>query len=185
MKKSALPTCSVFVGVSLEGFLARPNGDLDWLMDEGGGDSAEYGYKEFIAGIDGIVMGRKTFEKVLTFEKWYYGNKRVVVLSHQPLDLSLAQERGGVVEQMAGPPAEIVSRLNASGACHLYVDGGITIQQFLYAGLIHRLIISRLPVLIGDGIPLFGSLPHDKRLSHVATRTFPGGMVQSEYHIVG
>ena len=175
--------CSVFVGVSLDGYIARPNGDLDWLMGEGGGDSAEYGYNEFIAGIDAIVMGRNTFEKVVTFEKWYYGNKRVVVLSHHPLDLSVAQARGGVVEQLEGSPAEIVSKLAASGACRLYVDGGLTIQEFLRAGLIGRLIISRLPVLIGEGIPLFGSLSHDIRLSHITTRTFPGGMVQTEYSI--
>jgi dihydrofolate reductase len=173
--------CAVFVGVSLDGFIARPNGDLDWLMGEGGGDSAEYGYNEFIAGIDAIVMGRKTFEKVLTFDKWYYGNKRVVVLSHHPVDLSIAQARGGLVEQMAGSPAEITSTLSASGARRLYVDGGVTIQEFLRTGLIHRLIMSRLPVLIGEGIPLFGSLPRDIRLTHVTTRTFPGGMVQTEY----
>jgi dihydrofolate reductase len=180
----AVTECAVFVGVSLDGFIARPNGDLDWLMGEGGGDSAEYGYNEFIADIDAIVMGRRTFEKVLTFDKWYYGGKRVVVLSNHPLDLSLARDRGGVVELMGGSPAEIVSRLAASGAHHLYVDGGITIQQFLRAGLIHRLIISRLPVLIGEGIPLFGSLPHDIRLSHISTRTYPAGMVQSEYHVI-
>ncbi len=180
----AVPECAVFVGVSLDGFIARLNGDLDWLMGEGGGDSAEYGYNEFIADIDAIVMGRRTFEKVLTFDKWYYGNKRLVVLSHQPLDLSVARSCGGVVERTAGDPAEIVSRLTASGASRLYVDGGITIQQFLRAGLIHRLIISRLPVLIGEGIPLFGSLLHDVRLSHIGTRAYPGGMVQSEYHLV-
>jgi dihydrofolate reductase len=186
MKKEdhPVPECSVFVGVSLDGFIARPNGDLDWLMGEGGGDSAEYGYNEFIADIDAIVMGRRTFEKVLTFDKWYYGGKRVVVLSNRPLELSLARDRGGVVELMGGSPAEIASKLAASCARHLYVDGGITIQQFLRAGLIHRLIISRLPVLIGEGIPLFGSLPRDIRLSHIATRTYPGGMVQSEYHVI-
>ena len=177
--------CAVFVGVSLDGFIARSNGELDWLMGEGGGDSAEYGYNEFIAGIDAIVMGRKTFEKVLKFDKWYYGNKRVVILSHKPIDLSVAQARGGIVERMGGPPPEIVAKLADSGAKRLYVDGGITIQEFLRTGLIHRLIISRLPVLIGEGIPLFGSLPRDIRLSHIATRTYPGGMVQSEYHIIG
>jgi len=178
------PECAVFVGVSLDGFIARPNGDLDWLMGEGGGDSVEYGYNEFIADIDAIVMGRRTFEKVLTFDKWYYGNKRVVVLSNQPLDLSIAQARGGIVELMGGSPAEIVSKLAATGDRRLYVDGGITIQHFLRAGLIHRLIISRLPVLIGQGLPLFSSLPHDIYLRHIATRTYPGGMVQSEYHVV-
>ena len=187
MKEEAqgVAECAVFEGVSLDGFIARANGDLDWLMGGGEGEGEDHGYNEFIADIDAIVMGWRTFEKVLTFDKWYYGGKRVVVLSNHPLDLSLARDRGGVVELMGGSPAEIVSKLAASGARRLYVDGGITIQQFLCAGLIHRLIISRLPVLIGEGTPLFGSLPHDIRLTHIATRTYPGGMVQSEYHIIG
>lgn len=185
MPPSPRPECAIFVGVSLDGFIARPNGDLDWLMGEGGGDSAEYGYNEFVAGIDAIVMGRKTFEKVLTLEKWYYGSKRLVVLSHRPVDLTIARARGGVVEQMAGSPKEITAQLAASGASRLYVDGGITIQEFLRAGLIQRFILSRLPILIGEGIPLFGPLPHDIRLHHVATRTFSGGMVQSEYRVGG
>ena len=87
----AVAECAVFVGVSLDGFIARPNGDLDWLMGEGEGEGGDHGYNEFIAGIDAIVMGRKTFEKVLTFDKWYYGTKRVVVLSKHSLDLSVAQ----------------------------------------------------------------------------------------------
>ena len=181
----AQPECAVFVGVSLDGYIARPNGDLDWLMGEGGGDSAEYGYNEFIADIDAIVMGRNTFEKVLTLDKWYYGNKRLVVLSHRPVDLTVARARGGVVEQMASSPEKTVAKLAASGASRLYIDGGITIQQFLRAGLIHRLIISRLPMLIGQGIPLFGSLSRDVLLRHIKTKTYPGGMVQSEYHVVG
>jgi dihydrofolate reductase len=182
-ENQSVPECAIFVGVSLDGFIARPNGDLDWLMGEGGGDSAECGYNEFIADIDAIVMGRKTFEKVLTFDKWYYGKKRVVVLTNHPIDLSVAQARGGLVEVMAGSPAEMVSKLAVSGARRLYVDGGITIQQFLRAGLIRRLIISRLPVLIGNGIPLFGPLTRDIRLNHIGTRIYPGGMVQSEYNI--
>jgi len=179
----SVPECSVFVGISLDGFIARTNGDLDWLMGEGGGNSAEFGYNEFIADIDAVVMGRGTFEKVLTFDKWYYGNKRVVVLSHRTLDLSVAESRGAAVELMAGSPAEIISRLDKAGFRRLYVDGGITIQRFLREGLIQRVIISRLPVLIGEGIPLFGSLRSDVRLRHIATRTYPGGMVQSEYRI--
>ena len=171
-------TVSVFVGTSLDGFIARPNDDLDWLP-AGGGEP--HGYNEFIASVDAIVIGRNTFEKVLTFGAWPYGDKRVVVLSSRPVDLSAAG--GGVVEQMAGHPAEIVSRLAASGAHNLYVDGGITIQGFLRAGLIQRLVITRVPVLIGDGIPLFGALPSDVRLRHVATRHYPSGLVQSEYHV--
>ena len=171
---------SVFVGASVDGFIARPNGDLDWLP-AGGGEP--HGYDEFMATIDAIVIGRKTFETVLTFEAWPYADKRVVVLSGRPVDLSAAAARGDVVEQMGGPPAEIVSRLAAGGAHHIYVDGGITIQGFLRAGLIQRLVITRVPVLIGEGIPLFGALPRDVRLRHVGTRHYPSGLVQSEYHV--
>jgi dihydrofolate reductase len=172
-------TASVFIGTSVDGFIARPNDDLDFLPPGGG---EPHGYNEFIATVDAIVIGRKTFEKVLTLGPWAYGHKRVVVLSSRPLDLSAAV--GGVVEQMSGPPAEIVSQLAASGAHHLYIDGGVTIQRFLRAGLIQRLIITRVPVLIGEGVPLFGTLPRDIPLRHVATRHYPSGLVQSEYQVI-
>lgn len=172
-------TVSIFVGASVDGFIARRNGDLDWLP-EGGGEP--HGYEEFVAGVDALVIGRNTFEKVLTFGAWPYGAKRVVVLSSRPVDLSAAV--GGVVERMNGTPAEIIFRLAASGAHNLYVDGGITLQAFLRAGLVQRLIITHVPVLIGDGIPLFGSLPGDVRLCHIAPRQFPSGLVQTEYHVV-
>jgi len=171
-------TVSVFIGTSLDGFIARPNGGLDFLPPDGG---EPHGYSEFIASVDAIVIGRKTFETVLAMSPWPYGKKRVVVLSSKPLDLSAAV--GGAVEQMSGSPAEIVSKLAASGAHHLYVDGGITIQRFLRAGLIQRLIITRVPVLIGDGIPLFGTLTGDIRLRHIATKQYPSGLVSSEYHV--
>jgi len=173
-------TVSVFVGVSVDGFIARLNHDLDWLP-EGGGEP--HGFDEFLAGIDALVIGRKTFKKVLTFNPWPYGSKRVVVLSGQPL--RLPSSIGGPVEQMAGSPAEIVARLAERGATNLYVDGGITIQRFLRAGLVDRLILTRVPVLIGEGIPLFSTLPHDLHLRHVATRSFPSGLVQSEYQVLG
>lgn len=170
---------SVFVGASVDGFIARANHELDWLP-EGGGEP--HGYEEFMASVDVLVIGRKTFEKVLTFTPWPYGSKRVVVLSSQPLDLSVAV--GAIIEQMNGTPAEIAQQLVATGAGHLYIDGAITIQGFLQAGLVDRLIITRVPVLIGCGIPLFGTLPHDIRLKHLATRDFPSGLVQSEYQVL-
>jgi dihydrofolate reductase len=172
-------TASVFIGTSLDGFIARPNGDLDFLP-EGGGEP--HGYEEFMASVDAIVIGRNTFETVLTFEPWPYRKKRVIVLSSRAVNLSAV--KGGVIQQMSGTPAEIVSRLAESGVRHLYVDGGITIQRFLRAGLIQRLIITRVPVLIGEGIPLFGTLPHDIRLQHVTTRGYPSGLVCSEYQVV-
>jgi dihydrofolate reductase len=171
-------TASVFIGASVDGFIARTDGGLDWLP-AGGGEP--HGYDEFMGDVDALVIGRHTFEIVLGFDPWPYGDKRVVVLSSAPLDLTMV--KGGNVEQMAGSPAEIIAQLAASGAPRLYIDGGITIQRFLRAGLIDRLIITRVPVLIGEGVPLFGSLPHDIRLDHVATRSYPSGLVQSEYRI--
>ena len=171
---------SVFCGTSVDGFLARPDGALDFLPPGGG---EPHGYDEFIATVDTIVIGRKTFETVLGFEAWPYGTKRVVVLSSSPLDLGGV--RGGRVEQMGGAPADIVAELIATGTRHIYVDGGITIQGFLRAGLVQRLVVTRVPVLIGQGIPLFGSLPHDVRLRHVSTRHYASGLVQSEYEVEG
>src|ERR1700686_1885791 len=170
---------SVFIGTSLDGFIARANGDLDFLPPGGG---EPHGYDEFMATVDALVIGRKTFETVLAFAAWPYGQKPVVVLSSRPVDFSTV--RGGIVEQMAGPPGEIVSKLAASGAHHLYVDGGITIQQFLRAGLVQSITITRVPVLIGTGIPLFGALPRDLRLRHVGTRQYPSGLVKSEYQVL-
>ena len=170
---------SVFVGVSLDGFIARPNGEFDFLPADGG---EPHGYAEFIATVDVIVIGRKTFETVLSLPEWPYRSKRVVVLSSRALDLSAV--RGRPVEQMAGTPAEIVAKLAAQEARHLYVDGGITIQRFLEAGLIQRITITRVPVLIGSGIPLFGALEQDIRLHHISTQAYASGLVKSEYQVL-
>jgi len=169
---------SVFVGTSLDGFIARVNGGLDFLP-AGGGEP--HGYDEFMATVDALVIGRKTFDTVLAFDPWPYGEKPVVVLSTRPL---APVPPGAVVERMSGEPAEILSQLDARGIRHVYVDGGITIQRFLVAGLIHRLIITRVPVLIGSGIPLFGPLRQDIVLKHVKTREYASGLVQSEYLVV-
>jgi dihydrofolate reductase len=169
---------SVFIGTSLDGFIARPNGAFDFLPVDGG---EPHGYNEFIATVDAMVIGRKTFETVLPMKPWPYGKKRVVVLSSRPLDfLSIV---GANVEQMSGDPAEIIAKLAATGANHLYIDGGITIQRFLRAGLIQRLIITRVPVLIGEGIPLFGTLEKDIHLRHISTKQYPSGLVSSEYEV--
>ena len=166
---------SVFIGTSLDGFIARTNGNLDFLPPGGG---EPHGYEEFMATVDALVIGRKTFATVLTFDTWPYGEKPVFVLSTRPL---AAAPPGAVVERMSGAPADIVAQLAARGIEHIYVDGGITIQRFLQAGLIQRLIITRVPVLIGAGVPLFGALQRDIAVTHVATRQYVSGLVQSEY----
>lgn len=170
---------SVFIGVSVDGFIARRDHKLDFLPADGG---EPHGYAEFFASIDTLLIGRKTFEIVLAFPEWPYGDKRVVVLSNRMLDFSTLHAHR--VEQMSGSPAEIASKLAASDAHHVYVDGGITIQQFLRAGLIQRLTITRVPVLIGQGIPLFGALLHDIHLRHVSTQHYASGLVKTEYEVI-
>jgi len=169
---------SVFIATSLDGFIARADGRLDWLP-EGGGEP--HGYTEFIATVDALVIGRKTFETVLSFSEWPYGTKPVVVLSSSPGTLEAPP--GTMCTFMNATPAEVVDRLAAEGMSHLYIDGGVTIQRFLTAGLIQRVIITRVPVVLGTGIPLFGPVAHDIRFSHVATRAYPSGLVQSEYAV--
>jgi dihydrofolate reductase len=170
---------SVFVGTSLDGFIARADGTFDFLLTGGGNEP--HGYDEFMATVDALVIGRKTFETVLGFEAWPYGDRPVFVLSARPL---ASVPPGAVVERMSGAPDEITSALAARGIRHAYVDGGITIQRFLEAGFIQRLIITRVPVLIGAGIPLFGTVDRDIALRHVGTRQYASGLVQSEYEVV-
>ena len=170
---------SVFIGTSVDGFIARPNGALDFLP-EGGGEP--HGYHEFFASVDALVIGRKTFETVLAFPEWPYGDKRLIVLSSQTLDLSKVP--AGRVEQMQGSPRDIFSQLERRGIRHIYVDGGVTVQGFLREGLIHRLIITRVPVLIGEGVPLFGALSKDIRLEHLQTQYYGSGLVKTEYRVL-
>ena len=168
---------SVFIGVSVDGFIARPDGALDWLP-AGGGES--HGYEEFIASVDVLVIGRNTYDTVLGFGGWVYGPKPVFVLSSSEI---APPPEEAIVERTSGDPAEIAAKLSARGFEHAYVDGGVTIQRFLRAGLIQRLIVTRVPVLIGSGIPLFGETGRDIVLRHIATRTFASGLVQTEYEV--
>jgi dihydrofolate reductase len=175
---------SVFVGMSVDGFIARRDDTLDFLdTSDGtdGGSAPSHGYEEFIASVDALVMGRRTYEVVLGFKAWHYGTKPVFVLSKRRLRKA---PKGAVVERLSGEPARIIAELEKRGFGHLYIDGGATVQRFLAAGLIDRLVLSRVPVLIGKGISLFGKLPHDVRLRHIVTRTFPGGLMQTEYTVL-
>lgn len=169
---------SVFVGTSLDGFIARSNGDFDFLTASGA--ERENGYDEFFATVDALVIGRNTYDIVLSLPTWPYGPKSVFVLSTHPLTPAPS---GSSVQRLSGSPAEVLSLLAARGFQHVYIDGGLTIQNFLRAGLIQRLVITRIPCLIGTGIPLFGPVDADIPLTHVATRQLSGGAVQSEYLI--
>ncbi len=169
---------SVFCGVSVDGFIARRDHTFDFLPNE----PEPHGFEEFYASIDTVVIGRNTYEVVLKFPGWNYGEKRVVVLSSRKLDFSKLPKEARI-EQMSGEPSEIVKELDGTGTKSVYLDGGITIQRFLAAGLVDRMVITRVPVLIGNGIPLFGPLPKDVKLRHIGTREFKTGLVSTEYEI--
>jgi dihydrofolate reductase len=166
----------------LDGFIARKNGELDWLPLPSEGAGEDYGYASFKGRIDGLVMGRKTFEKVLSFGEWPYGKTAVIVLTRRALRIPPALS--GSVEVMSGPPSQVATRLAKRGLHRLYLDGGQTIQGFLEAGLVNELIITRIPILLGSGIPLFGPLSGDVALRHVKTRQYASGLVQSTYEVV-
>ncbi len=172
---------SVYIATTLDGFIARLNGDLDWLPQDGSGDE-DYGYHSFMDSIDTLIMGRKSFEKVLTFGDWPYGDKHVVVLSRT--NPTVPDELKNIVEVSNLPPTALVEHLAQAGYKHLYIDGGVTIQSFLDASQIQEIIITVIPILIGQGLPLFGPLPQDIKLKHVHTQTYESGFVQLKYQVI-
>jgi dihydrofolate reductase len=170
---------SVYIATSLDGFIARENGDIDWLA--GGEAGQDYGYAAFIATIDHIVMGRNTYEKVLSFGAWPY-HKKVIILTSR--SLNLAPELESKAESLQLSPPELVREMEDRGAQHIYLDGGVTIQRFLREGLVHEITITTIPILIGGGLPLFGPLDQDVKLELLKSESFGNGFVQNRYKVL-
>jgi len=172
---------SVFIATTTDGFIARKNGGLDWLTGADPGDE-DYGFEDFMASVDALVMGRNTFDFVLRAGGWAYGEKPVFVLTNRRLELPPGF--AGRVEPLAMSPVGVAGELDGRGIEHVYVDGAETIQAFLRSGLVRRMIITRLPLLIGSGIPLFGDLDTDVDLRLVRSTAYGNGWVQLEYEVV-
>lgn len=174
---------SVFIATSLDGFIARQDGGIDWLPtpDNESQGVEDYGYNDFINKIDAIVMGRNTYELVLTFDEWYYGEIPLFVLTTKGVEIP--EKLYKTVSQMSGSPREIIQTLAEKGYHKLYVDGGKTIHGFLNAGLIDEMTITTIPVLIGSGIPLFGPTDHDIHLNLISNKSYPSGAVQHKYKV--
>jgi len=168
----------VYIAASLDGYIATANGGLDWLHEMPNPDDNDYGYAEFINLIDVMVMGRHTYEKVRTFGEWPY-EKKVFVLSSVLKEVP--EELVDRVEILSGSPREIVSTIHAAGYKDLYIDGGITIQKFLENDLIDELIVTRIPILLGGGIPLFGKLDSPLRFTHKNTEIYQQALIKSHY----
>ncbi|MCC5940678.1 MAG: dihydrofolate reductase [Balneolaceae bacterium] len=176
-------TCYVYIAASLDGFIAGPDGDISWLekpeYHEGG--TPGLSYEEFIKTIDCIVMGRNTFEKVLTFGFWPYKEIPVTVLTTR--NLSIPDDFNGNVEATSGSPAEVLQELAEKGKYHLYIDGGVTIQQFLKAGLIDEITITIIPIILGEGIPLFDINENQTDLKLIDANSSSNGFVQVRYKV--
>ena len=168
---------SVYIGTSLDGFIARANGNFDWLTQFADND-AIHAYEEFMNKIDAIVIGRGTFEKILTLPSWPYTKKTFV------LSTTLKQLPNSIRDKatlLSMKPKEILSHLSGIGFSSIYIDGGKVIQGFLKEDIIDDLIISKVPLLIGNGVPLFGFLGADLQFKHIRTEVQSNGLVRSYY----
>ena len=174
---------SVFIATSLDGYIARYNGKLDWLeFNSDKSKSEDFGYDDFIGGVDCIVMGRNTFEKVVSFDTWPYHNKRVVVLSRSWKQIP--DQFMDLAELYSGKPELLIVELQNQGVKRVYVDGGITIQSFLQKDLLTEITITTVPIILGKGLPLFGLTYGDLRLELLDSQSFDSGFVQSRYRFI-
>ena len=174
-------TTHVFIATSLDGYIARHNDDIDWLLQRDD-PNEDHGYTAFIADKDWIVMGRGSYEKVRTFETWPY-DRPVLVLSRQLANTPVPDALRGKVQFSSRTPKEVLDDLARQNARRVYLDGGQVIQSFLREGLVADMVITTVPVLLGSGKPLFGVLPHDIDLTLLSSRSFPSGLVQSHYRV--
>ncbi len=178
-----LAKCSVFIATSLDGFIARPDGNIDWLTQANAlvPEGEDCGYAAFMKAVDVVVMGSKTFEHVLTFDPWPFHDRKVEVMTSRPKALPPSLAAGVSVSSQS--PAALVQRLTTEGNRRLYVDGGKTIQGFLAAGLVDDITITTIPVLLSAGRPLFGPLAHDVYLTLESSRAYDFGFVQNTYAV--
>jgi len=170
------PRCSAFIATSLDGYIAGPGGSLDWLkMVERPGE--DYGYQTFFDSVDALVLGRTTYDAVLGMGAWPYASKRCLVLTHR----KGTPGHGEIL--LEATPSEALARLARHGVQHVYVDGGAVLRQFLAAGLLDRLTLSVLPVVLGNGIPLFAPGGAERRLLLEDVRSWPSGLAQLRYRV--
>jgi dihydrofolate reductase len=168
---------SIYIGTSLDGFIARKDGNIEWLV-KFENEEVSNGFKRFIGKIDAIVMGRNTFETVLGFPDWPYDIPVVVLsttLKQIPADLE------GKVEILSLGPKDVLNYLSRKGHSAVYIDGGHVIQSFLREDCIDEMIITKVPVLIGSGISLFGYLENDLQFEHINTKKYSNGLITSHY----
>jgi dihydrofolate reductase len=173
----------VYIATSLDGFIAREDGALDWLNEANATvpEGEDLGFRAFLESVDTLIMGRKTYEQVMSFGQWPYGQTPVIVLSRN--SISFPPSLPDAVTHSSESPRDLYERLSGEGVEHIYVDGGITIQGFLSEGLVDEITVTVIPVILGAGIPYYGSQERDIRLTHVRTTAYDFGFVQTTYSV--
>lgn len=169
---------SAFVATSLDGFLAREDGSIDFL-DAVTVPDEDYGFAEFMGSVDTLLVGRATYDTVLGFDEWPFDGKRVFVRTRRP-ESPRHDERF-----VRGEPLELLETLARAGARHVYVDGGETIRAFVRDGALDSLTLSIVPVVLGSGRRLFEAPLPTTRLVLEDARTYASGLVQMRYRVGG
>lgn len=171
------PKISVYIATSIDGYIARKDGNLDWLQYGHIGDE-DYGFKKFINSVDALILGRNTYQVVSAFDEWPYKGKRVIVLSHT---LNEVREEA---ELFSGKLTDLLSKLHSENITHVWVDGGITASKFLEAGLVDELTISIIAMVLGFGVPLFSVMNKEHKCRLVSSQSYPSGLVQLRYEVI-
>lgn len=170
-----LPKVSVFLGVSLDGYIAGENGDLSWLSVCAGESTAESGYDALMSSVDTLLIGRTTYDIACGFEPWPYAGKRVVVASHHKTE----SRHGESFRQ--GDIRQILKALHEEGARHVYLDGGSLVSQAVDQALVSEMTLSHVPVVLGKGVKLFQGERGRSHWRLLKARPFQSGMVQCSY----
>ncbi|GLS91451.1 dihydrofolate reductase [Psychromonas marina] len=182
--------CSVYIATSVDGFIAKKDGSVDWLhqvgcLDAEMGEHADMGFAAYMASIDCMIMGRKCMQSIadmhLTPEQWPYGNTRIVVLSNTLT--TFPDNMKGRIELYSGDLQQLLTQLESAGHKHAYIDGGMTIQAFINLKLINEMTITRAPVLLGEGIPLFAKTAKEVTLHNTQAIAFANGFIQEKYSV--
>ncbi|KNC86919.1 riboflavin biosynthesis protein RibD domain-containing protein [Sphaeroforma arctica JP610] len=186
LNKDTRPLGSIYVGMSLDGYIARKDGGIDFLdkFTQKTPKGEDCGYAAFSATYDVIVMGRNAFEKVLSFGFWPYDGKKCIVLSRNPMTFTQHPQVPADTEHSSEEPEVLMARLGNHGYKRVYIDGGVTAQRFLRAGQVDDLCVSTLPVIIGEGLPLFGFVPKNVWLELRSSTCYPHGLVQTTYKVI-
>ncbi len=172
----------VYMAMSLDGFVAREDFGLDWLMKQNTGGEA-HSHEAFMDSVDGVVMGSGSFRTALNHDIWPY-DKPAIVLSHSLNPRDIPDKLRDQVSLCELSPPDVMASLAEKGWKRVYVDGGKIVQSFLREGLIENMTLTLVPVLIGSGKRLFGELEADIDLQLLEASSFPSGLVTTRYRVV-